>query len=630
MKKEQKVWAISLIAFGWLAPNLVLSQQDSLRTTQLSEVVITASKFPKSKNETGKVITVIDSEELNRAAGKDLAQVLNEQVGLAINGANSNVGKDKSVYLRGAKSEYTLILVNGIPLTDPSSVTGGAYDLRLLSLDQVERIEIMKGSQSTLYGSDAIAGVINIITKSQSEKPIQVNGTLGYGTYNTLQASAGISGNIKDVNYRVGYSRVSTDGISEAKETGAATFDKDGSDQNAFTANFNVEAVKNLSIKPFVRYSEFKGKFDAGAFTDDELSAYEGDLFSAGSLVSYKIRKGSLQGQYSYIETNRIFDGAFGPSDYTGKFNHTEFFGDYQITKHIRLLGGLSQQHYQMLDKTAIEVDPTITIFSPYASLTGTWNNFSVEVGSRYNKHSRFGDHTTYSVNPVYNIGKQKIFANVSSGFKAPSLYQLYGIFGANPDLKPERSQSFEVGASGLILENKMEWRAVYFNRTINDVIVYSNAFNINLDKQADHGLEIETTAHTRKRITVRGWYSLVTGQVTTRAVNGDTTFNNLIRRPKHSAGLNVSYRTTDKLQFSAFVQAIGKRTDLFFDMTTFTNQSANLKAYVLLDLFTDYQATKNFSFFASVRNVLNTQYEEVYGYNTLGITGTAGIKINF
>jgi vitamin B12 transporter len=630
MKKEQKVWAISLIAFGWLAPNVVVSQQDSLRTTQLSEVVITASKFPKSKNETGKVLTVIDADELNRAGGKDLAQVLNEQVGLAINGANSNAGKDKSVYLRGAKSEYTLILVDGIPLTDPSSVTGGAYDLRLLSLDQVERIEIMKGSQSTLYGSDAIAGVINIITKSQSEKQIQVNGTLRYGTYNTLQTSAGISGNIKTVNYRVGYSRVSTDGISEAKETGAATFDKDGSEQNVFTANLNVEAIKNFSIKPFIRYSEFKGKFDAGAFTDDELSTYAGDLLSAGSLLSYKLKKGSLQAQYSYNETNRIFDGAFGPSDYTGKFNHTEFFGDYQITKHIRALGGLSQQNYQMLDKTAIEIDPSVNIFSPYASLTGTWNNFSVEVGSRYNKHSRFGDHTTYSVNPVYTFGKQKIFANVSSGFKAPSLYQLYGMFGANPDLKPERSQSFEVGASGLILQNKIEWRAVYFKRTINDVIVYSSAFNINLDKQDDHGLEIETTMHAGKRVTVRAWYTFVTGQVTTNTINGDTTFNNLVRRPKHAAGLNLSYRATDKLQFSTFVQAMGKRSDLYFDMTTFTNQSANLKAYLLLDLSAQYLATKNFSFFASVRNALNAQYEEVYGYNTLGITGTVGLKINF
>ena len=175
-----------------------------------------------------------------------------------------------------------------------------------------------------------------------------------------------------------------------------------------------------------------------------------------------------------------------------------------------------------------------------------------------------------------------------------------------------------------------IEWRVVYFNRTINDVIVYSNSINRNLDKQDDKGLEFETTVHAGKRVTIRAWYTSVTGQVTTNTVNGDTTFNNLIRRPKHSAGLNVSYRTTNKLQFSTYMQAIGKRNDLFFDMTTFTNQSANLKAYLLLDLSAQYQATKNFSFYASVRNALNAQYEEVYGYNTLGITGTTGLQINF
>jgi vitamin B12 transporter len=630
MKKEQKVWAISLIAFGWLAPNLVLSQQDSLRTTQLNEVVITASKFPKSKNDTGKVLTVIDANELNRSVGKDLAQVLNEQVGLVVNGANSSAGKDKSIYLRGAKNDYTLILIDGIPLADPSNVSGGAFDLRLLSLDQVERIEIMKGSQSTLYGSDAIAGVLNIITKTQEQKPISANATLGYGTYNTLQASVGLSGNIKGVNYRVGYSRFNTDGISEAKEAGTNPFDKDGSEQEAFTANVNIEAIKNLSIKPFVRYSEFKGKFDAGAFTDDALNRYEGDLLSVGGLVSYKLKKGSLQGQYTFDETNRLFDGMFGPSNFTGKFQHTEFFGDYQLTQQVQLLGGVSQQHYQMIDKTATEVDPSVTIFSPYATLAGIWNKLNVEAGVRYNHHSRFGNQTTYSINPVYRLRKHKIFANLSSGFKAPSLYQLYGQFGANPDLKPERSRSFEAGISGLIARAKIEWQAVYFNRTIKDVIIYSNFVNINLDEQADHGVELEATVMAAKRLILKTWYSYVTGEVTTLTANGENTFNNLIRRPKHSAGLTISYQVSDKLQVSMLAQAIGKRNDLYFDMTTFTNKSANLKAYTLLDLSAQYQVTRNFSVFGSSRNLLNTTYEEVYGYNTLGTTGTVGLKVNF
>ncbi len=630
MKKEQKVWAISLIAFGWLTPNLAISQQDSLRTTQLPEVVITASKFAKSKRETGKVITVINADQLNLAAGKDLAQVLNEQVGLVINGANSNAGKDKSVYLRGAKSEYTLILVDGIPLTDPSSVSGGAYDLRLLSLDQVERIEIMKGSQSTLYGSDAVAGVINIITKTESEKPIGANARIGYGTYNTFQAAAGLAGYVKDINYRIGYSRFSTDGLSEAKETGAGSFDNDGSSQDGLTANFNIEAVKNLSIRPFIRYTRFTGQYDAGAFTDDTQNRYEGNLFNTGGLIFYKFNKGTLQTQYTFDETNRLFDGSYGKSEYTGKFNHLEIFGDYQINKPLRVLAGASKQDYKMLDKTSVEIDPRITIYSLYAALTGSWNNFSVETGTRFNHHSKFGSHTTYSVNPVYVYRKHKLFINLSTGFKAPSLYQLYGQYGANPNLKPERSQSIEAGVSGLLYNNKLEWQVTYFNRSIQDVVVYTNGTNNNLDKQDDHGTEAELTIHANKRFKVRTWYTYVTGQVTTKTPTGDTTFYNLIRRPKHAAGINLSYGISDKWKVSSFLQVIGTRTDLYFDLTTYSNKAANLEAYTLLDVSFQYQATKNFELFFSGRNLFNTQYQEVYGYNTLGLTASGGLHVTF
>jgi Outer membrane cobalamin receptor protein len=192
MKKERKVWAITVIAFWWLAPNQINAQQDSLKTTQLNEVVVTATKFPKSQSETGKVLTVIDQNQIRQSAGKDLAQLLNEQVGMVINGSNSNAGKDKAVYLRGASNAYTLILIDGVPMNDPSGINGGAFDVRLLPLDQIERIEILKGSQSTLYGSDAIAGVINIITRSAGDEKLQASGTLGYGSYNTFKANASV------------------------------------------------------------------------------------------------------------------------------------------------------------------------------------------------------------------------------------------------------------------------------------------------------------------------------------------------------------------------------------------------------------------------------------------------------
>src|SRR5882724_4640364 len=172
----------------------VNAQNDSLKTRTLSEVVITATKFSKSVSETGKVLTIIDEEQIKRSVGKDLGQLLNEQAGMTVNGANSNPGKDKSVYLRGAANKYTLVLLDGVPLNDPSGIDGGAYDLRMIPLNQIERIEILKGSQSTLYGSDAIAGVINIITKKSGKKKIGLNAGASYGTYNSFSGNAGING----------------------------------------------------------------------------------------------------------------------------------------------------------------------------------------------------------------------------------------------------------------------------------------------------------------------------------------------------------------------------------------------------------------------------------------------------
>lgn len=627
MKKEKKVWTF-FIVLGLLAPDLQ-AQQDSLHTVKLDTVVITASKYPTRKSETGKVLTVIDLSQLERSAGKDLTQVLNEHVGLVVNGANSNPGKDKAVYLWGAKNEYTLVMVDGIPVSDPSAVTGGAYDLRLLSLDQVERIEVLKGSQSTLYGSDAIAGVINIITKKTSDKPVQANALLCLGSYNTLRGSAGVQGQVKAIQYAAGYSRFSTDGISEAKELGTIPYDKDGSEQETFQAHVNITPTVDLSIKPFFRFNRFAGDFDAGAFTDDTENRYTADLLNTGLIAQYGFNSGALYANYSYTETNRLYEGTYGPTSYAGTFNHFEIFGNHHVTENLIALAGVSHQDYKMLDATAIEPDPSVTLTSPYVLLTGLWHNLGLEIGARFNHHSKFGNQSTYSLNPYYRMDKTKLFVNFSTGFKAPSLYQLFGLYGANPDLKPEHSASFEVGASGA-LGKKVQWRGVFFTRRIADVIVYQYPANVNLDRQDDLGLEIECTFLPADRLTVKTFYAFVTGEVQTRNASGDTTYYNLIRRPRHSASVNVAYRITDRLQLSTNLQLVGERDDLYFDMNTFTNQPAVLDPFALWDVYLEYTFAKYLTAFAEGRNLFNTSYQEVYGYTTLGLTVTGGLKVNF
>ena len=606
-----------------------LYAQDSTKKT-LDEVVVTATKFPIKQSQTGKVLTVITSAQLQRSAGKDLSQLLNEQAGLIINGANSNTGKDKSVFLRGASSKYTLILLDGIPVTDPSGA-GGAFDLRMLSIDQVERIEILKGSQSTLYGSDAIAGVINIITKKSGDKKIGAAGTASYGSYNTFKGNVVINGSTKKMDYNVGYTYFNTDGISEATDkTGAGNFDKDGFKENSFNATLGIKATDKLKISPFFRLADYKGKYDDDAFTDG-TGKYTSKFINAGFISQYKLSKGAVTLQYGHVKTDRTFDGLYGKSFFKGRLDNAELFFNNDISKYVQVLGGINFQQMKMLDTTASKKNPSITMTSPYVSFyLHNLQGWNVEFGGRYNNHSKYGSNFTYSFNPSYLIdNKTKVFFNYSTGFRAPTLYDLYGQYGANENLNPEKSTSIETGIQSAFAENKIELRIVAFDRKVKDAIVYGPSYtNINLDKQHDKGFEIEPAFIISKSITIRTSYAFVDGKVTTNAGAKDTTYFNLIRRPKHSVGINISYQVTKNLFVSTNLKTFSKRTDLFFDPVTYETSTVELKSYALLDMYAEYKFMNGkLKLFADAKNITNSKYTEVYGFNTLGFNINAGLS---
>lgn len=604
------------------------AQQDSTFTKQLEQVVVTATKFPTKTSETGKVITIIDQATLSRSLGKDLSQVLTEQTGLVINGATSNPGKDKSVFLRGAKNDYTVILVNGIPVTDPSGV-GGAFDLRLFPIEQIERIEILKGAQSTLYGSDAIAGVINIITRKGAGKPAQLYGNASFGSFDTRKIYAGLSGQAEKVSYNVGFTHHQSDGISEATDTAAVkTFDKDGFLQHAFQFGLDAEVLDGLQIKPFFRYSYFKGDFDDGSFADAD-NKYKATLLSTGAIATYKFQQHSVTAQFAYDEMTRLYNTSFGASEFDGRNKLAEIYGQFTLSRHIQLLGGIDHRKQKML-----EPDTSVHITSPYLSFfLKNLHGFNLEAGLRYNDHSHYGNNTTYSINPSYLVNKNlKIFANVASAFKAPSLNALYGPFGANPNLVPEKSRTWEGGVQVSLFKDVVQARVVYFNRHTEDMIIYGPSFSyINLDEQDDHGFEIEPTIQINKDLQVRLYYTYVDGELTTKTGGGkDTSFNNLIRRPKHSFGATVNYRVTKNLFVSTNLYSYDKRGDLFFDMTDFTQKPVTLKAYMLWSVYAQYSLLKNkLRVFVDLKNITNSKYEEVYGYSTQKFNVTSGLAVS-
>lgn len=634
------------------------AQQDTISKT-LDEVVITANKYPNKTSLTGKVITVITKEQLEHSGGKDLSQVLSEQAGVYIGGANSNAGKDKSVYLRGARVDHTLITMDGVPLYDPSGI-GGNFDLRNISIANIERIEILKGSQSTLYGSDAIAGVINIISKKASNKPMNGTGLISYGSYNSFLGNAGLNGRKEKIDYNVNYSLRKTDGLNEATSN-TANADKDGYTQHSLMTSLGLQASKNVRIQPFIRFNKINGDLDQGAFVDELDYTYKQKSFQAGVKNEFSFGNTKLNLLYNFNNINREYvddsvksrNGydTYSRGMYKGNEHFIDAFAHFNLNDKIKLTAGIDFRSSASDQKYL-----SVGYFGPYAikysndslkqNQTGLYaalnfnsnTGFNLEVGNRLNLHSEYGSHDVFNINPSYLINKQvKLFANFSSGYKTPSLYQLFSEYG-NKNLNPEAAITFEGGLQYFAPSNKFTGRAVAFKRNVKDVIFFfynASTFQsqyINQDKQKDKGIELEAVYTIAKHTTVKAFYTYVTGEVNTKLGSGkDTAYFNLLRRPKNSFGINISSRISDKFFINSNWSAFGKRTDRFFDVNTFQTVNAILKSYSLWNIYAEYSFCKNkINLFADFRNILNSKYAEISGFNTTGFNLTGGVRFNF
>lgn len=654
MKKNLFVLAAVIFSFQSFA-----QQGDSTGRT-LDEVVLTANKYPSKTSLTGKVVTVITREQLDRAGSRDLSQVLATQAGIFIGGANSNTGKDKSLYLRGARVDHTLITIDGVPVYDPSGI-GGNFDIRNLSVAAIERIEIVKGSQSTLYGSDAIAGVINIITKKTAAKKTEGTAMLSTGSFNSWKAAANLQGHAGKSSYQLGLQYFDTKGINETEnKSGAPVTDRDGYRQFNLQAGVTTAPAKNWSLQPFVRYSTIEGAIDQGAFTDELDYDYRQESWQAGVQNSFSFGKTRLQVNYNY---NRVFrrytdDSVKSRNGFDtwsqGRYSGGEHFADIYITsplgKSFKLVGGAdyrssrSDQDYS-----------SIGFFGPYATRysadslhqqqTGIYaalnygddKGFHAEAGGRINLHSTYGSHAVFNFNPSFLVQKKiKLFTNLSSAYRTPSLYQLFSEYG-NRDLQPEAAVTAEAGVQYFGAGGKWMTRLTGFTRNVKDVIFfYTNPATFqsqyfNQDKQRDHGVEAELNYTISERWSLATHYTYVTGKITTVRNGKDTSYFNLLRRPKSSGDISISYKAGKRGLISTNLLWAGKREDAYFDNNSFTTVNLTLASYYLWDLYGEYRVYHNrLAFFADLRNITGTKYTEIAGFATPGFNGTGGIRFNF
>jgi vitamin B12 transporter len=572
---------------------------------------------------------------------------------MTINGADNNLGTNQTVYLRGAVAGNTLIMLDGVPLYDASGISS-EFDINNFALDNIERIEILKGAQSTLYGSDAVAGVINIITKKSGNKPFNVNVDLSAGSYGTYKGAVSLSGtNGKGQTFFISYNKIKSNGFSSAYDTtGKGNFDKDGFNQDVFHFNYTFKPFKKTSFRLFGKYNNNHADLDAGAFQDDKDYTNHNNNLITGTVIDKKIKKGFIRFQYAYNRFNRnILDDStdvgglskFQKGKYNGTSHFAELYTSLNFSDHLELLTGAdyrrnsSSQSYLFypdygFPALPISADSAITKqFSYYASLMfKNKKGFNAEAGGRWNHHNIYGSNFTYSFNPFFVVDDHyKLYANISSGYRVPSIYQLYSEYG-NINLKPEVTTSYESGAQ--LSSEKIKARITGFLRNGKDVfyfytnpVTYAGKY-INADKQHDYGMETEASYRFSAKFSASFNYSFTDGKIaTTNEASNDTSYFNLYKRPKNVVNLFLNYQPTKAL----FVSANFKSASKAFE-PQYMGPDYELKGYYTIGFYGEYQLNRNFKIFTDLENITDQKYFVTRGFTTKGFNFNGGIKAEF
>jgi vitamin B12 transporter len=638
MKKNYVLVAAGLGLVQLALLSTAAHAQDTTRV--LNDVVVTATRSPKKLSEIGRVVTVITAKEISRSQGKTLPELLNTVPGITFSGANNAPGISSSVFLRGASTGNTLILIDGFPVNNSSTIEG-SYDLNAFPLDQIDHIEILKGSGSTLYGSDAVAGVINIITKHAAGQGLKSNVQLSGGSYNTFKESAGLNGNIKNTGIAINLSNTDSHGFPAATDTtGKAGFKNDGFHQRSVSINLNQPVSQKISLNGNFQTSYNTGDLPYGAFTDDKNYTHNNTFLFGGIGAKLQLDKGDLKVNFSQNDVwnnyNDLASAANGNySSYqknTGNITNAEAVFNYSLCKHLDITSGADFKYYNTNQLTTYDTISRInahnSIASVYSSFFYKSGIFHMELGGRYNHDAKYGSNFTYTVNPsIFVFDQLKIFATMASAYKSPTLYQLYSPY-HNIGLKPETTNSYEAGFDLEVIKRVLFFNTAFYKYKTTDVIYFKNLsafpFGIyeNGEHQNDQGFESELKLKLDK-ITAATYLSYVTG--TLMDENGVNT-GNLYRRPKFTFGANVYYQFTSDFSAGLIYKYTGDRTDEKFN-ADYSTSIITLKPYGLLDTHLQYTINKHFSLFADFKNILDKKYTDWLGYNTSRFNFMAGIR---
>jgi vitamin B12 transporter len=599
--------------------------QDSLKTKTLQEVVVTGTRYDVPVEKSGKSITKFNRVQLDQMPEPTLGGVLNTVTGVQADGVFGTPGTNISYYVRGARNRQSVILLDGMPLLDASGISV-EYDLRFLSLSNVEQVEVMRGGLSTLYGTGAAASVINLTSR---KIPLGTRAQLDLqaGSFGTYSQNVSFSVSRNRWYSQVMLNNVLSEGFSSASDARAATaFDDDGMKRkNAFLV-VGMKPSQVFDWQVFASFDKFMAEYDDGPFTD-AANKQRSNQWRVGLRGSWMHKHGELRLMAQQSRVGKEFKSSF-PDEYTSYVQQVELFDTYHLSPASTLLGGISFQRFSYSQPETVSADSmNFTIVDPYI----TWvldleSGLNVHTGVRLNTHSVYGVHAVYNLNPSYLItvtgeDKIKVSGSISTSYTTPSLYQLFSFYG-NDDLEPEETFNAEGGLTwygknvtlGLVYFSRREDSSIGFRSFFDDNGNFIGGEYFNLGSQREvTGVELEGRYTISSAISVNANYAYT-------SANKRNTFYR-IPSQKVNAGVQLSNKTGGQVGIQ--YQYTGQRYDM--DYSIF--EEVSLNDFHLLDVIVSQTFfNSRLRTYASCKNLLDSEYTWVPGYNTMARNYTIGL----
>ena len=614
-------------------------------------MIVTATRAPTPVDRVVSSVTVLDQAALNRNQDIGVTEQLLRTPGVSVS-RNGGYGTNTSLRIRGAETDQTVVVIDGVKLNDPSQ-PGGGYNFGNLLGGDIARLEVLRGPQSVLWGSQAIGGVVNIVT-AQPTRPLEANFEVEGGSRDTVSARAGIGGKQGPLTFRLGAQAFTTDGISVIAPAFGGV-ERDGYQNQSVTGRAELAIADGIS-------ADVRGFYTTARVDLDSTTADTPDYATDKEFVGYAglnvaLFGGRLRNRVSYGYTSIKRDN-YGPTrarslsfDGLGRNDDIQYQGSVAIARGWDAVFGVDHE-YQRMRTVSPSASLAVPIPAPStgsASLTGVYGQLNATVidgltlsaGVREDDHSRYGSKTLFQGGGVWKLPTGTLVrASYGEGFKAPSLYQLYSTFG-NLALEPERATGWEAGIEQRLLGDRLTIGGTYFQRRSRNLIIFVSCpavsalplcfqpgtttvrfgYYDNVSRALAYGIEGSGALKLTDRLQLDANYSWPPSEDRSPGVVTDGF--QLARRPRHAANGSVSYRFGRGIAAGAAVRWSGET----FDNAAHT---IRLAPYALVDLRGELALTKAVALFGRIENLLDKDYETAYRYGQLGRSVYAGLRGRF